>query len=224
MLYRQDDMMEHYSAVFNSDIDKSDDFIKFMIDTHEKYKGFKNTFKKLIPDIDDFNFEPFYYSENTKQEVPDSYLLKFKLKNKRIESFRHLSSGTQNIFLLLFYVMSMKSKPLLAVEELENGIHMSLYHEILNVLAQHSPETKIIITTHSNTLSMHFDANYYSSFYIGKPNDNGYAEFLPLKKSMRENIKSIANEFNKSISETVFSMLTGTPASKEEIKGWLSHE
>jgi ABC-type glutathione transport system ATPase component len=113
----------------------------------------------------------------------------------------------------------------LAIEELENGIHPSIHRNVLIKLDSICMETgtKILITTHSPSVVRHFDDDYYSSLYIGVPNENGHAKFTVLKDT--EDVKEAIEKERKgravSIGEVVFDLLSGEPEDVNDLKGWL---
>jgi hypothetical protein len=228
MLYNREAMLRIFTPRLSADIERDEDIAVLYEEKEDgRFERFKSIFLRLFPDIIDFRFVPQFYGfgrDHDAKEEPDAYRLEFDLKGKATELFYHLSSGTRNVFLLLMTMFIKKGIPLIAIEELENGIHMSLYRDVLNVLVDLCIDSKIIITTHSFAITRHFDRDFYTSFYVGEPNDNGYATFLPLKNSMESIIREKAKEYTISIGELVFDMLTNTNETTQELKGWLGHE
>jgi hypothetical protein len=228
MLYDKEAMLRKFTPRLSADIERDED-IAVLYDERKdgRFERFRAIFLRLFPDIIDFRFVPQFYGfgrDHDLREEPDAYRLEFDLKGKDTELFKHLSSGTRNVFLLLMTMFIKQGIPLIAMEELENGIHMSLYRDVLNVLVDLCIGSKIIITTHSLAITRHFDKDFYCSLYIGEPNDSGYATFLPLRNSMESMIRERAKEYTISIGELVFDMLTNTDDTTREIKEWLGHE
>jgi predicted ATPase len=228
MLFDKDIMLRKFTPRLSADIERDEDIAVLYEEREDgRFERFRAIFLRLFPDILNFRFVPQYYGvarEHDVKEMPDAYRLEFDLKGKETELFYHLSSGTRNIFLLLMTLFIKQGIPLIVMEELENGIHMSLYRDVLNVLVDLCVGSKIIITTHSLAITRHFDKEFYTSLYVGEPNDSGYATFLPLKSSVESMIREKAKEYTISIGELVFDMLTNTDDTTQELKGWLGHE
>jgi len=228
MLYDKETSVKEYTEILSTDIERDEKIIEFFEKKADgEFNDFKVTFLNLFPDITDFRFVELYYGlepKKRKDRTPDAYRLEFDQQGKKTVRFNHLSSGTRNVFLLILNIFIRRENPLIAIEEIENGIHMSLYRDILNVLADICRNTKVLLTTHSLPLTKHFQRDFYSSYYVGSPNDQGYANFQPLKPSMEHHVRKTSKVYRVAIGELIFDMLTNTDDTKAELKGWLGHE
>ena len=156
-----------------------------------------------------------------------NYRLWFKSHGKKnLEIFAELSTGTQDIFLLLLEIITTREYPLIAIEELENGIHPSLYRAVLNVidkvcLQEHK---RAIITTHSPAVARHFRTRSFSSFYIGISKQKGVANFIPLNETLKERINKEAESLDCSIGEMIIDMISESEESRNILLGWVHGE
>jgi AAA15 family ATPase/GTPase len=232
-------IVKHTESLSN-DIELDNIMVDFYRYSKVKYRLFKKTFLSLFPDIKNFRLEPQHFGpkhDKKSNAIPDFYRLEFDYKTKKTGKFYQLSDGTRGVFLLLLTVFTRHGCHLLCIEEIEDGIHPSLYRGVLNTLSRlcfyeelGQDTTKIIITTHSPSMTRHFDKRksdgsvedeYYYSLYIGDPNNKGYARFLPLKRNMQKNIREEADSYSISIGELVFDMLSSTEDTIKTLKGWL---
>jgi len=189
-----------------------------------QFNKLTSIFKKLFPYIKAIRVVPVFYGENEAEpetDQPDAYRLEFDSENKhRPELFRQLSEGTRDIFLLLLTVFLRQNKPILAIEEIENGIHPSLYRKVLNLLTETCKDIKLLVTTHSPSIVRNFDNRSFSSFYIGIPNIQGNARFATFKESARSEIRNEASENETSAGEMIFDMMSGTKSDIKKLEGW----
>jgi predicted ATPase len=191
----------------------------------DRFVKFRNVFVKLFPYIKTFRIVEVHYGEGDNEPIPDrpdAYRLEFDSVGKqRPELFRHLSEGTRDIFLLLLTIFIKQNKPFLAIEEIENGIHPSLYRKVLNLLADTCKDVKILVTTHSPSVVRNFDDRSFSAYYIGVPNDKGSAGFATFKDAASSEIRSKTTENGTSAGELIFDMMSGTKDDIRRLKGWL---
>ncbi|MDR2569263.1 MAG: ATP-binding protein [Oscillospiraceae bacterium] len=190
-----------------------------------QYNRFRSVFKRLFPYIKDFRIVSIFYGEGDNSLIsdrPDAYRLEFDTIGKhRPETFRHLSEGTRDIFLLLLTIFLKPNKPFLAIEEIENGIHPSLYRKVLNLLADMCKNTRLLITTHSPSIVRNFDNSSFSTFYVGIPNNEGNARFATFKDAASNEISNEASENGTSAGEIIFDMMLGTKSDIKRLKEWL---
>jgi predicted ATPase len=191
---------------------------------------FKRAFLDLFPGILDFwiidlttgsemKFEGF-----PKETAKENYRLEFSSEGKKTpERLANLSSGTQNIFSLLLNVYSKtrKTKPLIALEEIENGIHPSLHRSVLKRLDSACDPARALVTTHSPAVVRHMGETHLSAFYVGVPNHDGHAIFAPLNDRKKDEILRETQRHGLSIGELIFELSSATEESYNKLKGWL---
>ena len=152
---------------------------------------------------------------------PEDYRIEFNSYGKLIpELFTDLSTGTQDIFLVFLEIFDKYRKPILVIEEIENGIHPSLYQNVLSALYKECDEKRALITTHSPAVARHFTSSF-ASFYIGIPNRNGFASFAALDEYKKDEIARTAKLHSVSMGELIIDMLSESDRSSEKLKGWL---
>jgi hypothetical protein len=179
--------------------------------------------KKVVPewpfdrDVEKYKIDfasPIYRAEN--------YRLEFNSTGKsREEFFSDLSTGTQDIFVTLLELYAKIGNPLLAIEELENGVHPSLYRKVLAIIERVCSEKRVLVTTHSPVVARHFSKRSFESLYVGLPSWDGFAEFRALNGDKKSEIIEKAKLHSKSIGELIIDMLSESKASIDELKGWL---
>ena len=190
---------------------------------------YKEDFSQLFPAIHSFLIRDIRSGKEVKNAPAESddssvgyYKLLFETDTKKdFEMFDRLSAGTRRIFSILLAVYRRRDRPLIGIEELENGIHPLLHRDMLGLLNGACENAKIVLTSHSPTVIRHIGAKRYRSFYVGVPNEDGYATFLPLDPAKLDIIMQKAESLNTSIGELLFDMMSGSKASKKELKGWL---
>jgi hypothetical protein len=108
-----------------------------------------------------------------------------------------MSFGTKLVFYLL-YKLCLNKLPLVSIEELENGLHPTLFWSVINafrkLMKDSNTEKKLIITTHNPAIVNRFE-NALDAIYIGLPSKKkaGQAKFSQLSdigiQEIREMIK-----------------------------------
>lgn len=192
------------------------------------YMLFRETFLELFHSIEDFAI--YDVRDRSREKFRDwpadfrveDYRLEFTTAGKRRpELYSDLSTGTQDIFLVLFEIFTKKKNPLVVIEEIENGIHPSLYRKVLKAISKVCNGKRALVTTHSPSVARHFDERSFSSFYVGVPDRDGRATFAALDDTKKEIIEKKASTYGISIGELIIDMLSDTEDSIKELKGWL---
>jgi predicted ATP-dependent endonuclease of OLD family len=182
----------------------------------DKYELLINTIQDLLPDIEYINpieidlkekssgkkskFIPFVLPEKV-------YDIRVKIKtNNQETSVKNLSTGSRRIFYVLAsaLISDMSDNKLLCFEELENSIHPALLQRLLMLIAELTPNTKVLITSHSPHLVKYLSLD---DILIGIPNCEGLASFKRIKKSKQKKLISYAKDAETNIGDFVFDML-----------------
>lgn len=183
-------------------------------DYKEKYEMLINSFKMLIPNVEEI--EPVCF--DLKKDERNIEKLPFKIPeriydirikegyNNQSTSFDNLSSGSKRIFLLLASAIlsEINKVSLIAFEELENSIHPYLFQKFIIILTQIVKNCRILITSHSPYLIQYLDLE---KIYIGLPSKDGVAQFKKIKKQYEKTIYKIATEEEMSIGDYIFDLL-----------------
>ena len=193
-----------------------------------QYPLFKEKFLYLFKEIEDFDIWDLYdRSRKVSRELlldyrPEDYRIEFISSSKRRpELFSDLSTGTQDIFCLLLEVFMNRTKPLIMIEEIENGIHPSLFRKILETVDDVCKNNRVLVTTHSPSVARYFKTRAFSSFYVGVPNQNGRTAFKAIDENKEDEIKKMAKIHGCSIGEIIVDMLSDSDETIETLKGWL---
>ena len=191
---------------------------------------YQRDFNRLFPSIHSFLIRDVRSGNEIVRAPIDSdglyagyYKILFDTETKRNkEMFSRLSTGTRRIFSILLAVYRSKMKPIMCIEELENGIHPMLHGDMLNLLDRICENAKVILTSHSPAIIRNFGLNRNRSFYVGIPNKDGYATFLPIDKEKLAEIDEKAASLDMSMGELLFDMMySGSEDREEELRGWL---
>jgi predicted ATPase len=150
-------------------------------------------------------FFQYYNLSLTTEEFPEET---FKLTYSRKlcggqeatvrEWLSNLSFGTRRILHIL-YLLHTNSAAQISMEEIENGLHLSLFWDAVglfrSIVSGCEPQQRLIVTTHSPSIVDRFEDSL-DAVYIGLPSkkDDGYAMFRRLsddgKKAIGEIISS----------------------------------
>jgi len=229
---RKPQLLNDFTNIENSfksnEIKLTNSLVKWSLSDPAVYDEFKRTFLRLFQCIDDIELVKLRLvqhgidSEENDEYNPHEYKLAFFTRNKRKhEVFDDLSAGTQDILMLLREIFSKRNSPLIAIEEIENGIHPSLYRKVLQTLQSVCKNTKILITTHSPSIVRHFGEDELSSLYIGVPAESGDATFATIRESKKDEIQNEANNNNTSVGELIFDMLADSKNNIGTFQRWL---
>ena len=122
--------------------------------------------------------------------------------------FRSLSDGAKRVFMMLSctVIADIKGITLIEFEEPENSIHPGLLQSYLTVLSQLASECRIIVASHSPYILQYLDTR---DIYIGKPNDQGLADFARVEKKKIRQLLRDASSDNNSLGTYIFELLSG---------------
>ena len=154
--------------------------------------------------------------------VEKSYQLVYRDKNMNQPlGFHTLSDGARRVFKILVDVASANAEgyDLILLEEPENCIHPALLNRFLIVLDQLSGSSNVIFASHSPYLVQFLKSG---SLLIGKPNENGVADFAPIKGSKIKSIEKDAERYSTSVGNYVFELLSGSDDDIEALLGYLA--
>lgn len=192
----------------------------------EKFELLKNVFIQLFPDIEDVVVERHKISA-LERELPDDapfviansiHVLYVKYKNLiNPIDFEMMSDGVKRVFMILakIVVSSDSNISLIAIEEPENSVHPGLFHAYIQIISQLLTDCKVIITSHSPYIISYLEPAW---IHVGMNVIPGVAQFFGFKKSGRKQLQNDAAEFNMSMGDYLFSMLSDT---ESNIKDYL---
>lgn len=192
----------------------------------EKFELLKNVFMQLFPDIEDIIVKRHKIGA-FEGELPDDapfviansiHVLYVKDKNLiNPIDFEMMSDGVKRVFMILakIVVSSDSNISLIAIEEPENSVHPSLFHAYIQIVSQLLTDCKVIITSHSPYVISYLDPAW---IHVGLNVVPGVAQFFSFKKSGRRQLQNDAAEFNMSMGDYLFSMLSDT---ESNIKDYL---
>ena len=181
-----------------------------------KYELLINTIQDLLPDIEYINpIEIDLKGKSTSKKskfipfvLPEKvYDIRVKIKtNNQETSVKNLSTGSRRIFYVLAsaLISDMSDNKLLCFEELENSIHPALLQRLLMLITELTPNTKVLITSHSPHLVKYLSLD---DILIGIPNCEGLASFKRIKKTKQKKLISYAKDAETNIGDFVFDML-----------------
>ncbi len=131
-----------------------------------------------------------------------------------------MSTGTKRVFWLLANVFIAGSKciTLIGIEELETSIHPRLLKRMLEILDEALDDTAIIISSHSPYLVQYFKPE---KLFVGVPTNNGIARFKKVKPSRTKALLSAARDFEMTIGEYLFELMSGDQDSAETLSFYL---
>ena len=203
-----------------------------MLENEAEYRHFKESFCNMFPQYKEFELVPV---GNGRCE------LLFKGQHTQ-EDAMTLSYGTRRVFKLLSQICANKT-PLVCLEELETGLHPSLYRNVLYAFFKsvdeelykkrntNTPNDKkrkndprLIITSHAPVLVNRLD-NDLNAVYIGVPSycENGWASYKHLnEKGKKEIIEMIKKNEGKLGAGDIIFQLFFDKFSKQTIEeAWL---
>jgi AAA15 family ATPase/GTPase len=205
------------------------------LENETEYRHFEESFCNMFPQYKKFSL---------LQVSNERFELLFEDQHKH-EDTMTLSYGTRRTFKLLSQICANKT-PLVSLEELETGLHPSLYRNVLHAFFQsidedlynrrnadtpgnkkRKNEPKLIISSHAPALVNRFD-KYLNAVYIGVPSycENGWASFKHLnKKGEKEIIEMIyKNEGALGIGDIIFQLFFDKYSKQTIEEDWLQDE
>jgi len=203
-----------------------------------EYEHFETSFCKIF----DQQYEGFYLKS---LGVKDRFHLLFKGK-KGEEDSSTLSYGTRRVFKLLSQICANKT-PLVSIEEIENGLHPSLYKQVLysfyesldesrynernaktDVSKKRKNEPRLIVSSHAPNLVNNLD-NRLNAIYIGVRDDSYEGElvqFNRLNGKGQNELRGMIWDSGGGIGagDAIFQLLSADNTKKETEKEWLVDE
>lgn len=186
------------------------------IQRREKFELLKNAFIQLFPDVEDIIVKRYKigaFEEVVPDDIPfvianSIYVLYVKDKSLiNPIDFEMMSDGVKRVFMILakIVVSSDSNISLIAIEEPENSVHPGLFHAYIQIVSQLLTDCKVIITSHSPYIISYLDPAW---IHVGMNVIPGVAQFFGFKKSGRKQLQNDAAEFNMSMGDYLFSMLS----------------
>lgn len=192
----------------------------------DKFELLINSIKSLIPNIEQITPMELDLKKLANEEKDGfaPFLLPEKLYDIRIKehnnnqstSIKYVSTGTKRILSILSLIIGQcdENIVLVGLEELENSIHPVLLQKLLIILDQVSDKTKLLITSHSPTLTQYLSLE---TMYCGIPNSKSIAIFNSFRKTKTNTILKEASDTNLSIGEYIFDFLLQEETNKDSL-------
>lgn len=201
-------------------------------DYPDKYELLVNSFMQLFPNFTKIRITEVEVDSSNKIDIHEDipfvfadtiYIMSVIDENlTQPINFDRLSDGVKRIFLMLTYaiIADIKGLALIAIEEPENSIHPRLLQDYINILSQLVNNCKIIFSSHSPYIIQYLDP---SQIYIGLPNNDGIADFRKIAHSKIKMLLRDAIEYDESIGNYVFELLSNDDDGIEQIKTYLEN-
>ena len=196
----------------------------------DQYEILMSTFMQLFPNILNIDVKEINYGEvhGIKLPVNAPYIIADKGYSMYVQdrnlnqplNFQNLSDGAKRVFLILTYTIlaNINGYHLIAFEEPENSIHPSLLQSYLSVISQLAGECRIIIASHSPYIVQYVDTK---DIYIGKPNDDGIADFAKIDAKRVNALLADASDGSDSVGNYIFELLSGGEDDTEILLSYL---
>lgn len=187
-----------------------------------KFSLLKDVYTKLFPDIDDVIVKRIKINDSENHQFPKdipfvltNYIHVLFVKDKNLASpinFASMSDGAKRVFMILtkIIVSSASNVSLIAIEEPENSIHPGLFQAYIRIIDQLLDDCKVIITSHSPYIISYLEPAW---LHVGINMKPGIAEFFSLKKTGQQQLQKDAVQFNMSMGDYLFSLLSDTDES-----------
>lgn len=184
----------------------------------EKYRILESAFLQLFSNITAIDVKEIDIGKQHDIVFPDDapYTVSNKVYSMFVQDanlnqpldFRSLSDGAKRVFMMLSctVIADIKGITLIEFEEPENSIHPGLLQSYLTVLSQLASECRIIVASHSPYILQYLDTR---DIYIGKPNDQGLADFARVEKKKIRQLLRDASSDNNSLGTYIFELLSG---------------
>ena len=182
----------------------------------EKFELLKNVFMQLFPDIEDIIVKRHGLS-GFEGELPDdapfviaNSIHVLYVKDKYLiepVDFAIMSDGAKRVFMILTKIVVSNDSNIsfIAIEEPENSVHPNLFHAYVQIISQLLTDCKVIITSHSPYVISYLEPAW---IHVGINLTPGIARFFNFKKTGRKQLQRDAAEFNMSMGDFLFSMLS----------------
>ena len=196
----------------------------------DQYEILVSTFMQLFPNIFDIDVKEVDLGElhGLKLPVNAPYIITNKVYSMFVQdknlnqplNFESLSDGAKRVFLMLTYTIlaNINGYHLIAFEEPENSIHPSLLQSYLSVISQLAGNCSIIIASHSPYIVQYVSTK---DIYIGKPNDDGIADFAKIDDKRVKALLNDASVNSGSVGNYIFDLLSGGEDDAEILLSYL---
>lgn len=196
----------------------------------DQYEILVSTFMQLFPNIFDIDVKEVDLGElhGLKLPVNAPYIITNKVYSMFVQdknlnqplNFKSLSDGAKRVFLMLTYTIlaNINGYHLIAFEEPENSIHPSLLQSYLSVICQLAGNCSIIIASHSPYIVQYVSTK---DIYIGKPNDDGIADFAKIDAKRVKALLNDASVNSGSVGNYIFDLLSGGEDDAEILLSYL---
>lgn len=196
----------------------------------DQYEILVSTFMQLFPNIFDIDVKEVDLGElhGLKLPVNAPYIITYKVYSMFVQdknlnqplNFKSLSDGAKRVFLMLTYTIlaNINGYHLIAFEEPENSIHPSLLQSYLSVICQLAGNCSIIIASHSPYIVQYVSTK---DIYIGKPNDDGIADFAKIDAKRVKALLNDASVNSGSVGNYIFDLLSGGEDDAEILLSYL---
>ena len=184
----------------------------------EKYQILESAFLQLFPNIKAIDVKEIdigkFHDIKFRSDAP--YTVSNKVYSMFVQDanlnqpldFRNLSDGAKRVFMMLVctIIADIKGIALIEFEEPENSIHPGLLQSYLSVLSQLANDCRIIVASHSPYIIQYLNTR---EIYIGKPNDQGLADFARVDKKKINQLMHDASSESNSLGSYIFELLSG---------------
>ena len=182
-----------------------------------KFELLKDVYAQLFPDIEDVIVKKFKINATDNEQFSDDvpfvftdYIHVLFVKDKNLANpinFAAMSDGAKRVFMILtkIIVSSVSNVSLIAIEEPENSVHPGLFQAYIRIISQLLDDCKVIITSHSPYIISYLDPAW---IHVGINKTPGVAEFFSFKKTGQKQLQKDAVQFNMSMGDYLFSLLS----------------
>ena len=182
-----------------------------------KFELLKDVYAQLFPDIEDVIVKKIIINATDNEQLPDDVPFVFTnhihvlfVKDKNLANpinFAAMSDGAKRVFMILtkIIVSSVSNVSLIAIEEPENSVHPGLFQAYIRIISQLLDDCKVIITSHSPYIISYLDPAW---IHVGINKTPGIAEFFSFKKTGQKQLQKDAVQFNMSMGDYLFSLLS----------------
>lgn len=182
-----------------------------------KFELLKDVYTQLFPDIEDVIVKKIKINAADNEQLPDDVPFIFTnhihvlfVKDKNLANpinFAAMSDGAKRVFMILtkIIVSSVSNVSLIAIEEPENSVHPGLFQAYIRIISQLLDDCKVIITSHSPYIISYLDPAW---IHVGINKTPGIAEFFSFKKTGQKQLQQDAVQFNMSMGDYLFSLLS----------------
>lgn len=196
----------------------------------DKYELLIDAYLQLFPQFNKIVVKEFTLTPTKLKDFPEDvpFVLTDKIHVVYISdvhlnqpiNVEGISDGAKRVLLLLTNIIlaEINGLSLIAIEEPENSVHPSLLQSYLRIIASLLDDCQIILTSHSPYIIKYQNPD---SIYIGMPNDTGVAQFKRINKTGQNAIIKDAEEYNMSIGDYIFDLLSGTETEYEILAEYL---